>query len=140
MLRDLYQVRLPEDVFETRFAEHGETALDLYRSWQPDILILDIRMPVMTGFTVLKEIRKQIGDHTTTIIMATALNDKRDIKDCINLGIQGYIIKPFKHTEVGDKILAYYQAHQSQIKATDPLLQPHTSPAPRDPRSHGGDC
>jgi response regulator of citrate/malate metabolism len=74
---------------------------------------LDIWMPIMTGYLVLQEIRNTLNDVSTTIIMSTSASNSHDIKDCIKFGIQGYILKPFKLEEVGNKIVHYFQQKQA---------------------------
>jgi DNA-binding response OmpR family regulator len=106
---DLYDTGLDENEFDKRYAYNGEEALDIYQVWRPEIILLDILLPVMTGFAVLKEIRKTHLDEKTTIIMSSSLNDSSDIRDCMKLGIQGYIIKPFKLEDLGKRILMYHQ-------------------------------
>ena len=100
---------LADTVFETRFAENGREALKEYNSWKPDIILLDIYMPVMTGFSVLKEIRGKISDTSTAIIMVTSVAEKEDIAQCMHLGIQGYVVKPFDVRGFTGKILEYYE-------------------------------
>jgi CheY-like chemotaxis protein len=107
--QDLYDKGLVDDVFEKRFAANGKDALETYRTWKPDVIILDIFMPVLTGYSVLQEIRTAMEDRTTTIIMATSLSENQDAQDCIRLGIQGYIIKPFRYKEIGNKIIHYIE-------------------------------
>lgn len=104
---ELYRKGLAEDLFETRFVMNGKEALDVYEEWRPDIIVLDIVMPVMTGYSVLKEIRETKKDRTTKIVMATSLSTKHDIVDCSKLGIHGYIIKPFQYNEIGSIIINY---------------------------------
>jgi DNA-binding response OmpR family regulator len=104
---ELYRKGLTEDLFEMRFAINGKDALDLYQEWHPHIIVLDIVMPVMTGYSVLKEIREKIKDRATKIVMATSLSTRHDIMDCSKLGIQGYIIKPFQYKEIGSIIANY---------------------------------
>ena len=85
-----------------------------YRQWQPDIIVLDVMLPVMTGYFVLKEIRNTLKDKDTTIIMSTSLSKKDDVTTMMKLGIQGYIIKPFGVWEIGGRILKYYEKAHSQ--------------------------
>jgi DNA-binding response OmpR family regulator len=118
----LYDKALPSDVFEKRFCENGVEALEIYESWNPDIIILDVFLPIMTGYSVLKAIRKEFKDKKSTIIMATSLKNEEHIKDCMKLGIQGYIVKPFKYRKVYEaihnKITEYYQRHKSNEENT----------------------
>lgn len=108
-IRDLYDEGLVNTVFAKRFAGNGREALDIYHAWHPDAIVLDIIMPVIAGHAVLQEIRQKRGDKSTKIIMATSSTETQDIRDCVTLGIQGYIIKPFKLNEIGDTILRYIQ-------------------------------
>ena len=62
----------------------------------------------LNGDEVLKEIRQTIGDQKTTIVMATSKSDRKDVQACIDLGIEGYVVKPFPLREIGSKILTYY--------------------------------
>lgn len=113
LIQGLYKIGLADDLFDLKFADDGETALEIYNSWQPDIILLDIRLPLLTGYSLLKEIREEYKDKITTIIMATALSEKADIVDCIHLGVQGYLIKPFNYKELTIKVLdCHYQKKQ----------------------------
>ncbi len=108
----LYNKGLSDEWYEKHIVGNGKDAVEIYKSWKPDIIVLDIMMPVMSGYETLKKIRemeKHTKDKSTTIIMATAMSSKGDILDCARVGIQGYIIKPFKHAEIGSRILSYYQ-------------------------------
>jgi DNA-binding response OmpR family regulator len=105
----LYHRGLPDGIFEKRFVANGHDALVSYNEWQPDIIILDIMLPVMTGYSVLKEIRGKFHDMSTTIIMSTSLNKKEDVTLMMKQGIQGYIVKPFSVREIGERILRYYE-------------------------------
>jgi DNA-binding response OmpR family regulator len=105
----LYKKALSGDMFEMLFRTNGKEALEAYLSWKPDLIILDILMPIITGYDLLKEIRLNLKDKSTAVIMSTSLSKKDDIKDCLKLGVQGYIIKPFNHKEVGNKIIRYFQ-------------------------------
>jgi len=105
----IYEKGLLEEVFERRIVGNGESALEVYLAWKPDIVILDFRMPKMTGYSVLKQIRELYKDTTTIIIMATAISDKEEVMACVKLGIQGYIVKPVKMVTISEKILGYFQ-------------------------------
>jgi len=103
-----YDACLSEEEFEKKIVASGKEALKTYRAWKPEIVVLDIMLQEMTGYSVLREIRSA-GDKSTTIIMATSLSRKSDVLDCANLGVQGYIVKPFDARTLRDKIL---QCHQ----------------------------
>jgi DNA-binding response OmpR family regulator len=105
----LYDHGLPDAVFEKRFATNGQEGLVIYNDWQPEIMILDVMLPVVSGYMVLKEIRQKLQDSSTVIIMSTSLSGKEDVTMFMKMGIQGYILKPFGMKEIGGKILTYYQ-------------------------------
>ncbi len=98
-----------KDVFDFTIVGDGEEALKTYENIQPDIVVLDIMMPIMSGFIVLKKNRQEQLDRSTVVIMASKLNEENDIKDCARIGIQGYIVKPINAKDIGDRILDCYQ-------------------------------
>jgi CheY-like chemotaxis protein len=105
----LYDKGLTDEIFEKCFTSNGVEALEEYEAWSPHIIILDIYMPVMTGFTVLQKIRQELKDTNTAIMICTALAQDDHIKDCIKLGIHGYIVKPFNLKSIGTEILKCYR-------------------------------
>jgi len=104
----LYDRGLFTQVFDKRLVASGEEALLVYNEWHPDIIILDIQLPEMNGDEVLKEIRTNLEDKKTTIVMATSMSGKEDVTSCMKYGIEGYIVKPFSVQEIALKILGYY--------------------------------
>jgi len=116
--RTFYDKALDDEVFEKRFETDGEEALNAYKSWKPDILVLDIMMPGISGYTVLKTVRIQEKDQSVTIIMATSMDKEEDVKACLELGIQGYLVKPVDFKGAGERILSWYRSHkQAQAEA-----------------------
>ncbi len=96
LLHGLYDEGLPSGLFEKRFVDNGKDALEEYKSWKPDIIILDYMIPKINGFKVLEEIRNRVNDHSTIIIMSTFMYNHEYVDECNKLGIQGFIVKPFK--------------------------------------------
>ena len=117
-IQRLYSKGLSIETFQLRIANNGEEAWEIYRSWKPEIVILDILMPIITGYQVLKNIRRfdekakklDNKDEKTraVIIMATSLKEKSDIMDCVKFGINGYIVKPFEFKKINDMVIDYY--------------------------------
>jgi CheY-like chemotaxis protein len=66
-------------------------------------------MPVMTRYSVLETIRTEGKDTTTKIIMATSMSGSHTVQDCAKLGIQGYLVKPFKPKEIATRIIQCIQ-------------------------------
>jgi CheY-like chemotaxis protein len=112
--RTLYDKGLFDEVFDKKMVISGQKALLVYNAWHPDIIVLDIFIPELTGFLVLKEIRTTFNDKTTTIVMATSLHGKEDILSCMKLGVEGYIVKPLKLWKLQTMILSYYAKREPE--------------------------
>lgn len=99
---------LSPELYSVREAYNGNDGLELFGMWGPDLIFLDIMMPGLSGYTVLKEIRKKEKADPqmkkTPVIMVTGLSDKSDIVDCLKLGIQGYMVKPFKPEDIAQRM------------------------------------
>jgi serine/threonine-protein kinase PpkA len=95
--------------FEVASASNGERGLELARAMLPDILITDINMPVMDGFALLDAVRAQPELERTVVIMLTAAEDRRHMREGMRLGADDYITKPFKREELLDSIKAQLQ-------------------------------
>jgi len=118
-MRKLYEVGLSEDTFTVTFAEDGQQAIDEYKKSKYDIILLDIQLPLLSGYTVLKMIRaiepvvkktdEKSDERRPLVIMATAAGKKEDIMDCMKLGINGYLVKPIDHKTISTKIMEIYQ-------------------------------
>ena len=85
--------------FEIRQAENGAVALQILNQMPIDILISDVMMPVMDGFELLAEVKKNEDLHQVSIIMLTARADQDDKLHALTLGIDDYLIKPFNASE-----------------------------------------
>ncbi|SLM32523.1 hypothetical protein MTBBW1_750044 [Desulfamplus magnetovallimortis] len=105
MTRFLYENWIKPKRFELKIAISGKNGFEIYQSWKPDILIMDLGLPDLSGYSVLKKIRLELEDKDTPIIVATSRNDADDVKSCMNLGIQGYMIKPFSGRQIIGEIV-----------------------------------
>ncbi len=79
-------------------AEQGRQGLELFRLHRPGIVITDIRMPVMDGLTMVREIKAL--DDKTQILITTAHNDTQYFLDALDLGIDHYVLKPIDHEKL----------------------------------------
>jgi CheY-like chemotaxis protein len=100
-------------------AHNGEDALNMLkdRELNPDIIILDLNMPKVSGIEFLKIIKKdEVRKYIPTIILTTS-NNYIDIKECYQMGIAGYVVKPLKHDEymVSTKKLLEYWSNNELI-------------------------
>lgn len=84
-------------------ASDGRQALELHSKVKPDLVLLDIQMPLADGWQVLSEIRSR---DTTPVIMLTAMDQDLDKLMGLRLGADDYVIKPFNPAEVTARVLA----------------------------------
>ena len=98
-------------------ALNGEDALNLLkdRELNPDIIILDLNMPKVSGLEFLKIIKKDESRRYIPTIILTTSNNHTDIKECYQMGIAGYVVKPLKHDDYmvsTKKLLEYWSTNE----------------------------
>ena len=102
-IAELLHLYLEKEGFETQVARDGGKGVELFRSFQPDLVLLDIMLPVMDGWSVLKKIRES---GKTSVIMLTAKGELEDRVTGLESGADDYIVKPFEMKEVLARIHA----------------------------------
>lgn len=102
-IAELLHLYLEKEGFETAVAKDGGKGVELFRTFQPDLVLLDIMLPVMDGWSVLKKIREA---GTTPVIMLTAKGETTDKVTGLEMGADDYIVKPFEMKEVLARIHA----------------------------------
>ena len=83
-------------------AKSGKEAIELYKQYLPDLVTMDITMPIMSGIDALKEIKKSYKD--AKIIMVTSHGEEKLVMDAIKSGAKGYILKPITEEKLSDVI------------------------------------
>ena len=102
-IAELLHLYLEKEGFETQVAGDGGKGVELFRSFQPDLVLLDIMLPIMDGWTVLKKIREESA---APVIMLTAKGETEDKVTGLEGGADDYIVKPFEMKEVLARIHA----------------------------------
>ena len=102
-IAELVRLYLEKDGFDVSRAEDGGEGLEMFRAFSPDIVLLDIMLPVMDGWGVLREIRKQ---GSTPVIMLTAKGETTDKVSGLEMGADDYVTKPFEPKELLARIHA----------------------------------
>lgn len=102
-IAELLHLYLEKEGFETCVANSGGKGVELFRSFQPDLVLLDVMLPVMDGWAVCKKIREA---DKTPIIMLTAKGETTDKVSGLEMGADDYIVKPFEMKEVLARIHA----------------------------------
>ena len=101
-LLGLLMQRLQAHGYEVRVANHGQEALAGLKQTLPDLIILDVLMPVMDGFTFYKELRKNRETAHIPVIVLTARNKMEDTFSAV--GVDAFIVKPFDAQELLAKV------------------------------------
>lgn len=86
--------------FETNEAVNGEDAISKFEAWNPDLILMDMRMPVMDGYEATRRIKSTEKGMRTPIVALTASTFEDELKHIDSLGMQGYIRKPFREHEL----------------------------------------
>jgi DNA-binding response OmpR family regulator len=110
-ISQLIQLYLEKAGFETVVAEDGAVGLSLFHDNDPDLVLLDIMLPSMDGWTVCKKIREV---SKTPIIMMTAKGETMDKVNGLEMGADDYIVKPFEMKEVLARIHAVLRRYGSE--------------------------
>lgn len=100
--RVLVSAVLRKEGYQVLVAEDGEKGLALIREHLPDLIISDVRMPVLDGFGVLQAVRAAEATATTPIILLTSLQDRTNMRHGMTAGADDYLTKPFKAQELRD--------------------------------------
>jgi DNA-binding response OmpR family regulator len=95
-------------------AEEGDQGLKLAREWKPDLIILDIMLPVLDGYEVCRKLRTE-GD-TTPIIMLTVKDKEVDKVLGLGLGADDYVTKPFSFPELTARVKAIFRRTEGRVK------------------------
>lgn len=103
LLIDIYTTKLKNSDFEVLVAKDGQSALEIFEKEKPDLILLDIVLPNVNGWEVLREIKDKKGK--TKIIILSNLGQKEEIEKGLSLGADKYLIKAdFTPTEVVEEI------------------------------------
>lgn len=112
---DMY---LKSSGYDTRIANDGKAAQDLFAECKPDLVLLDMMLPNIDGIDVLKWIRK---DSATPVIMLTAKGDTFDKVLALELGADDYVVKPFEPKELLARVKAVMRRYSVESSNEDIL-------------------
>jgi len=105
-MADLVALRLKREHYEVEVAHDGVTGLDKIRSRPPDLVLLDIMLPRLSGTEVLKELRDDPRTASVPTIMLTARTEEADVVVGLELGADDYVTKPFSMSVLLARIAA----------------------------------
>ncbi len=96
----LIEFKLKKEGYQVIWKENGEEALKAIKMDKPDLILLDIMMPVMDGYEVLRRLKEDENLKSVPVIMLTARAQEKDVVKGIDLGAEDYITKPFHPAEL----------------------------------------
>lgn len=105
-IRNMLQYALSRESFHVLTASDGQEGLDLALSSDPDLIILDLMLPKLSGIEVCKKVRTQPQTQNTPVIMLTAKGDETDIVFGLGIGADDYVKKPFSVKELSARVYA----------------------------------
>ena len=127
-LLNLYKIRLDKKGYNVILANNGKQAIDIIYKGGIDLAILDVMLPIYSGFEILETIRRLQLD--IPVIMATSMGQLNDKKEGFSLGADDYLVKPFDFDELLMRIEAVVRRYkinaESKIVIGDTTLDAET--------------
>lgn len=118
-IADLLRLYLEKEGFEVRIAPDGGKGITEFEKFNPDIVLLDLMLPVMDGWAVCREIR---GMSKTPVIMLTAKGETIDKVSGLEMGADDYVTKPFEIKELLARIHAVMRRYQDEPQSERKLV------------------
>ncbi len=105
MLVNMYISKFEKEGYEIEKALNGREGLEKVKSYNPEIILLDVIMPEMDGFMVLKQLKSEASTKNIPVIMLTNLGQEEDIEKGEKLGVKDYLVKAnLTPSQVVDKV------------------------------------
>lgn len=110
--------------FQTRTATNGKEAIAISRRWQPDLIWMDMRMPIMDGYEATRQIKAYPSEKKPIIIALTATAFEEERGKILDVGCDDFVRKPFKEEEIFDKMneqlgVEYFYEIETPSRETD---------------------
>lgn len=92
-IRNAYKMRLGKSQYRFEIAVNGQEALEIIPSFKPHVIVLDLIMPVMDGFTFMRQLKSDSKYSQIPIIIASSIGEDEKIQQALDLGAKDYIYK-----------------------------------------------
>lgn len=109
---DVVETLLDSENYQMYYAPSGQQALDRLKSFQPDVILLDVMMPDLDGLEVCRRMKADPQWQAVPIIMVTALTDKEDLARCLGAGADDFISKPVNGVELRARVRSMLRIKQ----------------------------
>src|SRR5262249_17267149 len=111
---ELIEAYLGDTDCEVQIAADGEETLHKVRQWAPDLVLLDIMMPKLSGFEVCRQLRSEPATRGIAVIMVTALDQISDMERAADLGTDDFITKPVNKAELLLRVRAALKSREQK--------------------------
>jgi len=111
---ELLEAYLAGTDYEIAFATDGEQTLKQVAAWKPDLILLDVMMPRISGFEVCKRLRANPTTHGIAILMITALDQHSDVERAVEAGTDDFLSKPITKAELLRRVPALLAAKRQK--------------------------
>ena len=101
---ELLEAYLAEEDYEVRMAFNGQETLDRVAEFQPDLILLDIMMPKVSGYEVCQQLKQNEETRSILVLMVTALNEMGDIEKAVAAGCDDFLTKPVNRLELTTRV------------------------------------
>jgi DNA-binding response OmpR family regulator len=109
---ELLDAYLAETGFDVESAHDGEETMRKVRDWRPDVVLLDIMMPKISGFEVCKRLKSDAATRGVAVLMITALDQPSDVERAVEAGTDDFLTKPVNQTDLLRRIRALLASRQ----------------------------
>ncbi|MDA0671789.1 MAG: response regulator transcription factor [Bacteroidetes bacterium] len=120
-LLDLLEYNLKKEGFKVYLADNGEKGINLAQKHQPDLVLLDVMMPKMSGFEVCEALRQDADIKRLPIIFLTAKDDEASEVEGLTIGADDYITKPISTVKLVTRIKALLRRYEETEEFEDQL-------------------
>lgn len=129
--RELLDAYLADETYEILMAHDGQQTMEVVEASHPDLILLDIMMPRMSGYEVCEQLKANPETRNIPVLMVTALNEMGDIEKAVKAGCDDFLSKPVNQLELKtrvrsllrvrhlanerDRLLAYLEEMEQQV-------------------------
>jgi PleD family two-component response regulator len=111
---ELLEAYLSDSGYDLRSAADGEETLRAVAEWQPDLILLDIMMPRLSGFEVCKRLRANPATRDLAVLMITALDQVSDVERAVEAGTDDFLSKPIEKTVLLLRVRSLLRSRQNK--------------------------
>ena len=117
--RQMIRWIVEEDGHQVAEAEDGKQAVELFEDFDPDIILLDVLMPVMDGYETATYLKEKYNSRHVPIVFLTAITDEGDLSRCLECGGDDFLVKPISVTLLKAKIGAHERIQDMHVKLVE---------------------